>query len=40
MHIDAPNNGVTLETNTGIKVVGMYSLLRSIDQEQTFAFCG
>ena len=39
MHIDAPDNDVTLETNTGIKVVGKYRFLRSIDQEQTFAFC-
>jgi hypothetical protein len=39
VHIDAPDNDVTLETNTGIRVSGRYRYLRSVNQELTFAFC-
>ena len=39
VHIDAPDNDVTLETNTGIKVAGRFRYLRSVNQERIFAFC-
>jgi hypothetical protein len=39
VHIDAPDNDVTLTTNTGIRCVGRYRYLRSVTQERVFAFC-
>src|SRR5437899_3002766 len=39
VHIDAPDNDVTLETNTGLRVVGRYRYLRSVNQDRVFAFC-
>jgi hypothetical protein len=39
VHIDAPDNDVTLETNTGLKVVGRFRYLRSVNQDRVFAFC-
>jgi hypothetical protein len=39
VHIDAPDNDVTLTTNTGIRSVGRFRYLRSIEQERVFAFC-
>jgi hypothetical protein len=39
VHIDAPDNDVTLETNTGLRVVGRFRYLRSINQDRIFAFC-
>jgi hypothetical protein len=39
IHIDAPDNGMTLETDNGVCVIGRLRYLRSINQERTFAFC-
>lgn len=39
VHIDAPDNDVTLTTNTGIVSVGRYRYLRSVNQDRVFAFC-
>lgn len=39
VHIDAPDNDVTLTTNTGIRSVGRYRYLRSVNQDRVFAFC-
>lgn len=39
MHVDAPNNDVTLTSNTGIRSVGRYRFLRSVRQDRVFAFC-
>jgi hypothetical protein len=39
VHIDAPDHDVTLTTNTGIRSVGRYRYLRSVKQEDIFAFC-
>jgi hypothetical protein len=39
VHIDAPDNDVTLTTNTGIRTVGRYRYLRSVRQDDIFAFC-
>ena len=39
VHVDAPDNDVILESNTGIRSVGRYRYLRSVDQERVFAFC-
>lgn len=39
VHIDAPDNDVTLTTNTGIRSVGRFRYLRSVRQGDIFAFC-
>jgi hypothetical protein len=39
VHVDAPDHDVTLETNTGIRIVGPHRFLNSVDQERTYAFC-
>jgi hypothetical protein len=39
IHIDAPDNDMTIEADTGVRVVGRFRYLRSINQERIFAFC-
>jgi len=39
VHVDAPDNDVTIETNTGLRIVGPHRFLNSIDQDRTYAFC-
>jgi hypothetical protein len=39
VHVDAPDNDVTLETSTGLRIVGPHRFLNSIDQDRTYAFC-